>query len=86
MVIGFTTTCAISAYHLITTKVVRYTPVFYTNKTDRHDITEILLKVAFLAPLTTSTYLSYKQSFVVKQSTALKLNSVSGAPEFTSGV
>jgi hypothetical protein len=22
------------------------TPVFYTNKTDRHDITEILLKVA----------------------------------------
>jgi hypothetical protein len=70
--IGFTTTCAISAYHhwsfeleprssrceLDTTlcdKVYQWlaavrwfspgTPVSSTNKTDRHDITEILLKV-----------------------------------------
>ena len=36
MAVGFTTTCAISAYH----------PVSSSNKTDRHDIAEILLKVA----------------------------------------
>jgi hypothetical protein len=73
MVIGFTTTCAISAHHhqsrelkscwwrgvLDTTlcdKVCQWleagwwfslgTPVASTNKTDGHDITEILLKVA----------------------------------------
>ena len=73
MVVGYTTTCAISAYHhyscelepcswqgvLDTTlcdKVCLWlatgrwfspcTPVSSTNKTDRHDITEILLKVA----------------------------------------
>ena len=73
MVVGFTTTYAISAYHhlncefeshswlvvLDTTlcdKVCQWlatgqwfslcTPVFSTNKTDCHDITEILLKVA----------------------------------------
>jgi len=73
MVVGFTTTCAISAYHhlscefeprswwdvLDTTlcdKVCQWlvtdqsfspgTPVSSTNKTDRHDIAEILLKVA----------------------------------------
>ena len=72
MVVGFTTTCAISAYHhykcefeprswrgvLDTTlcdKVCQWlatgwwfypgTPVSSTNKTDSHDITEILLKV-----------------------------------------
>jgi len=74
MVVGFTTTCAISAYHhwscefesrstrgiLDTTscdKICQWlatgrlfspgTPVSSTNKTDHHDITEILLKVAF---------------------------------------
>jgi hypothetical protein len=72
MVVGFTTTYAISAYHHwyrefesrsgrgVTTlcdKVCQWLatgrwfspgpPVFSTNKTDRHDITEILLKVAF---------------------------------------
>ena len=72
MVVGFTTTCAISAYHLClefephywwgvldTTscdKVCQWlaagrwfsphTMVSSTNKTDRHDITEILLKWA----------------------------------------
>jgi hypothetical protein len=73
MVVGFTTTCAINAYHhlscefepwswqgiLDTTlcdKVCQWlekgrwfplgTPVSSNNKTDRHDITEILLKVA----------------------------------------
>ena len=73
MVVGFTTTCAISTYHhkccefeprswrgvLDTTlldKVCQWlatglwfspgTPVSSTNKTDRHDIAEILLKVA----------------------------------------
>jgi hypothetical protein len=72
MVVGFTTTCAISAHHLlscefechswegllVTTlcdKVCQWlatgqwfspgTPVFSANKTDHHDITEILLKV-----------------------------------------
>jgi len=67
MIIGFTTTCAISAYHhkscefesrswrgvLNTTlcdKVCQwlatgrwFSPVPYTNKTDRHDMTETLL-------------------------------------------
>ena len=70
MVVGFPTTCAISAYHhkcefksrscwgvLDTTlcnKVCQllfatgrwFSPVSSTNKTDRHDRTEILLKVA----------------------------------------
>ena len=70
MVVGFTATCAISAYHhsscefephswqgvLDTTlcnKVCQwlatgqcFSPVSTTNKTDLHDITEILLKVA----------------------------------------
>ena len=73
MVVGFTTTCAISEYHhykhnvrtrswwgvLVTTlcdKVCHWlaagrwfspgTPVSSTNKTDRHDITERLLKMA----------------------------------------
>ena len=73
MVVGFTTTCAISAYHhescgfepcswrgvLDTTlcdEACQWfvtgrwfssgTPVSPTNKTDRHDITEILLKLA----------------------------------------
>jgi len=57
MVFGFTTTCAISAYHHH--YVIKFvsdlrkfggfcpvTPVSSTNKTDRHDVTEILLKVA----------------------------------------
>ena len=75
MVVGFTTTCAISAYHhykvvssnlvhgeiyLIQHYVIKFVsdlrevdglfspgpPVSSTDKTDRHDITEILLKVA----------------------------------------
>ena len=73
MVVGFTTTCAVSAYHhqscefeprswrgvLDTTlcdKVCQWlaaglwfspgTPVSSTNKTDHHDIAEILVKVA----------------------------------------
>jgi hypothetical protein len=75
MVVGFTTTCAIGAYHhyscdikpsswrgvLDTTfcdKVCQWfstgTLVSSTNKIDRHDITEILLKVA-LSTKTPST-------------------------------
>ena len=60
MVVGFITTYAISAYHHSTQDyVVKFvsdllqvivfflgTPVSSTNKTDHHDITEILLKVA----------------------------------------
>jgi hypothetical protein len=73
MVVGFTTTCAISAYHhyscefeprswqgvldatlcdqicqrLVTGRWFSLDiPVSSTNKTDHHDITEILLKVA----------------------------------------
>ena len=67
MVVGFTTTCAISAYHdlscefephswrgvpdtTLCDKVCRWfspgTLVSSSNKTDRHDITEILLIVA----------------------------------------
>ena len=72
MVVGFTTTCSIRAYHhsscefeprswrgvLDTTlcdKVCQslatgrwFSPVSSTNETDRHDITEILLKVALI--------------------------------------
>jgi hypothetical protein len=60
MVVGFTTTCAISAYHRgvldtsLRDKVCQWLatgrwfspdiPVSSTNKTDLHDITEILLK------------------------------------------
>ena len=81
MVVGFTTTCAISAYHhwfcefeprswrcvLDTTlcdKVCLWlapgqwfssgTPVSSTNKTDCHDITEILLKLALNASKSSS--------------------------------
>ena len=32
--------------HYVIKFVTKLTPVFYTNKTDHHDITEILLKVA----------------------------------------
>jgi hypothetical protein len=70
MVVGFTTTCAISAYHhwscvfkscslpgVLNTIFFDeacqwlgtsqwFSPVFSTNKTDHHDITEILSKVA----------------------------------------
>jgi hypothetical protein len=70
MVVGFTTTCRISAYHhqscefeprswrgvldtTICDKIRQllatgrwFSPVSSTNKTDRHDINEILLKVA----------------------------------------
>jgi hypothetical protein len=61
MVVGFTTSCAISAYHgevyWIQHYVIKFvsdlwqvgwffwTLVSSTNKTDRHDITKILLKV-----------------------------------------
>ena len=71
MVVGFTTTCEISAYHHISCefesrswlgvldialcdKVCQWlatcqwcSPVSSTNKTDHHDINEILLKVSF---------------------------------------
>jgi hypothetical protein len=48
MVVGFTTTYVISAYQLFATGqwFSLGTSVFSTNKTGRHDITEILLKVA----------------------------------------
>jgi hypothetical protein len=51
MVVGFTTTCAISVLSSLKLRVgiplmARCTSVFPTNKTDRHDITEILLKMA----------------------------------------
>jgi hypothetical protein len=67
MVVGFATTCAISAYHHKSfefhgkvnsiqhymikfvsdlRQVGGFSSVSSTNKTDRHDITEILLKVA----------------------------------------
>ena len=42
MVVGFITTYVISAYRWFSPD----SPVFSTNKTDRHDITEILLEVA----------------------------------------
>ena len=67
MIVGFTTTCAISAYHHwccefesrsrrgVQHYVIKFVSdlrqiggflhVSFTNKTDRHDITEILLKV-----------------------------------------
>ena len=63
MVVGFSTTCAISAYYHQSSNPVHSmqhyviiiatgwwfspgTPVSSINKTDRHNITEILLKVA----------------------------------------
>jgi hypothetical protein len=59
MVVGFTATCAISAYHHLQQYVINFvndlrqgrwfspgTPVSSINRTDRHDITEILLKEA----------------------------------------
>jgi hypothetical protein len=60
MVVGCKTTYAISAYpttnvmssNTTQTRCTRYnikTQVFSTNKTDRHDITEILLKVVLNA-------------------------------------
>ena len=86
MIVGFTTTCGISAYHhwscefesrsiLDTTlcdKVCQWvatrrwfspgTPVSSTNKTDRHDITEILLKVELntITPNPFNAYFSSK--------------------------
>ena len=71
MVVGFTNTYAISAYHhqkvvssnpvhgdvySIQHYVIQFVsdlrqvgaPISYTNKTDRHDITEILLKAALI--------------------------------------
>jgi hypothetical protein len=67
IVVGFTTTCVISAYHLsckfiscswwgvldttLCDQVCQWlssgTPISSTNKTDSHNIIEILLKVAF---------------------------------------
>ena len=90
MVVGFTTTCAISAYHhwrwvrIPLRRCVLHTtlcdkdcqwlatgrwfslgnPVSSTNKTDRHDITEILLKVA-LNTIFSSKYT--KQPYVLFQ-------------------
>ena len=79
MVVGFTTTCAISAYHhswrgvldttlcdnvcqwLSTGRVVSLgSPVSSTNKTDLHDIIEILLKVA-LSSITSLVW--FRQDF-----------------------
>ena len=58
MVVGFTTAYVISAYHHYSCEFLsrsqQGTPVSATNKTVRHDITEILLKV----PLNTSTLAS----------------------------
>ena len=59
MVVGFTTTCAVQSVP-ITTKVVSSNPIHgevysiqhyvikVVSKTDRHNITEILLKVMFV--------------------------------------
>jgi len=87
MVVGFTTSCAISAYHHLSCefesrswrgvfdttlcdKVSQWlvagrwfssgTPVSSTNKTDRHDIAEILLKVV-LNTITLTHSLHVKQ-------------------------
>ena len=84
MVVGFTTTCANSAYHhwlcefeprswqgvldtILCDKVCQWlatgrwfslgTPVSSTNKTDRHGITEILLKVALNTINETQTFM-----------------------------
>jgi len=51
MVVGFTTTYTISAHHQESCELKScsgqwFSPVSSTNKTDRDDITEILLKVA----------------------------------------
>jgi hypothetical protein len=85
MVTGFTTTCAISAYHHLSCefepslwggvldtlgdKVYRWlatgrwffpgTSVSSTNKTDRHDIAEILLKVVFTINQTIHNYVIF---------------------------
>ena len=92
MVVGFTATCAISAYHhwscefeshswrgvlntSLCDKVCHWlatgqwfsqvTLVSSTNKTDRHDITEILLKVALNSITLTLTYHCFKLSFFI---------------------
>ena len=66
MVVGFTTTYAISAYHhwLATGRWFSPgPPVSSTNKTDRHDITEVLLKV----PLNTIKHKTNKQAIFYVQ-------------------
>jgi hypothetical protein len=106
MVVGFTTTCAISAYHhkncvfnprswqgvLDTTlcdKVCQLfaaslwfypvTPVSSINKTDRHDITEILLKVALSTikqtnqSFNTEQFLSYKFLYPFMKNFSLRI-------------
>ena len=84
MIVGFTTTCAISAYHNYSCKFESRlwrgvldtlcdkvwwfspgTPVSSTNKTDRHDMTEILLKVA-LNTIALTLNQSVKQSMYYK--------------------
>jgi hypothetical protein len=76
MVVGFTTTCVMNTYHrswrgeLDTTwsdKVCQwlaagrwFSPVSSTNKTDRHDITEILLKVASVDLWTTNVQFHFQ--------------------------
>ena len=85
MIVGFTTTYAISAYHdwrcefephsgdktlwdevcpWLTTGRCQFSPVSSTNKTDRHDITEILLKVVL-------STISLPPTFVLKAVCAL---------------
>ena len=67
MVVGFTTICAISVYHRdevcqwLATDQWFYsdTPVSSTNKTDRHDITDIVLKIRVITKLPNSEQ-SYK--------------------------
>jgi hypothetical protein len=99
IVVGFTTTCVISAYHhlscefkprswwgvLKTTlcdKVCQWrvagrwfspgTPVSSTNKTDRHDIVEILLKVSW--PLIMSSWIVWYFNTFVETSNTIKQN------------
>jgi hypothetical protein len=38
--------------HYVIKFVTKLTPVFYTNKTDHHDITEILLKIPIMSKCT----------------------------------
>ena len=89
MVVGFTTTCAISAYHHLSWEFAscswwstgvldttlcdklcqwlatgqRFSPVSSTNKTDHHNITEILLKVV-LNTINLCLVITIKNSFI----------------------
>jgi hypothetical protein len=80
MVFGFTTTYAISAYHHWCCEFVSTpgTTVSPTNKTDRHDISEILLKVALstikqtkLKKIKSKMKHLYKTNLYLEQTTCL---------------